>query len=130
MPSHVARTPLSGPAGSLAQEELVMSCPRANLIRRTFAVLPVAFVMLLGCPLHSGAASCPGAIQLEANGSSRADFGWTGIIHDQSLVGWNLRLAVSNCAGSPPTCGACDLGGLLPNPGRSNKRCSGNTALT
>src|SRR6185503_19052215 len=64
---------------------------------------------------------CPADVRLHGNSAtSSADYGWTGTAHQQPLPDWDLRLGVTNCAGATqPTCGQCDVSGLIPNGGRS-----------
>ena len=75
---------------------------------------------------------CPQAVVFALGGATDdMDLGWTGQVHDQTLpAGSRLRLNVSGCSGSFPTCGECTLDGPAPDLAFNNRRCTGDTSTT
>jgi hypothetical protein len=60
------------------------------------------------------------------------DLGWTGEAHDASILSDSaVTVAVTSCAGSRPSCGACTYAGPIANgPGElDSQRCQGDSAI-
>lgn len=76
-------------------------------------------------------APCPEAVDLAVDDlAARLDAGWTGLVHDEPLTGWKLRMALGACTGAAqPSCGECPITGLLPSAGGGNRRCADDTSL-
>jgi len=76
--------------------------------------------------------ACPQTVVFALGGATDdMDLGWTGYVHDQTLpAGSRLRLNVSSCSGSFPTCGECTLDGPASDFAFSNRRCTGDTSTT
>jgi hypothetical protein len=60
-----------------------------------------------GCPTHA-------SFMPTAKGST-IDVGWTGILHDQRMIGQAKVTVATTCTGTYPSC-ACSYTGPIPNP--------------
>ena len=60
-----------------------------------------------GCPTHA-------SFMPTAKGGT-IDVGWTGILHDQRIIGQAKVTVATTCTGTYPSC-ACSYTGPIPNP--------------
>jgi hypothetical protein len=83
-------------------------------------------------PRQTPPVACPQTVVFALGGATDdMDLGWTGQVHDQTLpAGSRLRLNVSGCSGSFPTCGECTLDGPALDVAFNNRRCTGDTSTT
>jgi hypothetical protein len=109
-------------------EENVMKKNRRSTVSATGASVLLALLAASAPALAVLPVPCPKEVRFVADGAN-ADFdpGWTGIFHDNPMIGVVLT-ANSACSGSTrPTCGTCTLSGPVPNTGGNNQRCAGAT---
>ncbi len=73
---------------------------------------------------------CPGSVTFEPSGTSLLEAGWTGLAHDQPVLGWTLDMKIDSCPDATmSTCGECTIAGLIPNAISSNQRCANDTSI-
>ncbi len=81
--------------------------------------------------------ACPTTLVFARDAASpdtRLDLGWTGVVHNQPLVGnAEVTMTIANCAGTVRPCGTCEVSGPIVNPEAGagqldSRRCSTDTS--
>lgn len=97
------------------------------------ALVAAALVAMLAAVLGISPAQaivCPGSVTFEPSSTSLLESGWSGLAHDQPVLGWTLDMKIGSCpAATASTCGQCLIQGLIPNGISSNQRCANDTSI-